>query len=378
MVYLQDIIIPFVVAIFLVYLLRPIVNRFSGANAGTVKTGDEEVEGLISGIPEESPQIRSSFAARFSLSKLFKVQLPRWAGVTLATMLAIAMVAGVIMMIIQSLRGLEGRMPLYKTQAEKIWKRFIVFMKTTLAFDVSGTQWENMPGNIFGSIAESLFKNSASILGDAFVTLVFLVYLLLENTSSYRPGDLRAKIDDGITTYLGIKTMVSFLVAVLVYLILILLQVPLALCICLVTFIMNWIPNLGPVVATLLPLPILILDPSLSNVQAVLAVVLPGIVHFVVGNILEPIVFDRQLFLHPVVILLSLGMWYTLWGAVGAMLAVPLTAMLRIYCDHLCQNGVGMPYSYDTSMLLQGRVFEYNPRAENEADVESASPTKFE
>jgi AI-2 transport protein TqsA len=62
-----------------------------------------------------------------------------------------------------------------------------------------------------------------------------------------------------------------------------------------VTFLANFIPNVGAVIATLLPLPIVMLDPSLSGLSVVLAFVLPTTIHTVVGNIVEPIFFGQQM-----------------------------------------------------------------------------------
>ena len=60
----------------------------------------------------------------------------------------------------------------------------------------------------------------------------------------------------------------------------------------------------------------------------------------------------------PVVILFSLGVWYILWGSIGAVLAVPLTSILRIVCAYLLENRVGMPYIAVVSSVLEGRPLE--------------------
>ena len=63
----------------------------------------------------------------------------------------------------------------------------------------------------------------------------------------------------------------------------------------------------------------------------ILAFVLPFCCHMVVGNVLEPLVFGHSLELQPVVILLSLMVWGMLWGITGMVLAVPMTAVLKIH-----------------------------------------------
>merc|ERR1711994_120164 len=93
------------------------------------------------------------------------------------------------------------------------------------------------------------------------------------------------------------------------------------------TFFFNYIPNVGPLIATLLPIPLIILDPDLNSLVCVLALCLPMLVHAIVGNIIEPKVFGDSLELHPIVVLLALAFWYAIWGAPGAILSVPITAV---------------------------------------------------
>lgn len=66
-----------------------------------------------------------------------------------------------------------------------------------------------------------------------------------------------------------------------------------------------------------------------------LALLMPLTVHVLVGNLLEPIVFGRAMELHPVTVLLSLMLWGALWGIPGLILAVPLTAVLKIHLAHI-------------------------------------------
>ncbi len=94
-------------------------------------------------------------------------------------------------------------------------------------------------------------------------------------------------------------------------------------------FLLNFIPSIGSVVATLLPLPVALIQFD-SGVMIALVVLLPGVVQFTIGNIVEPLIMGEGLDLHPVVILMALVFWGLLWGVVGMLLAAPITAVLRI------------------------------------------------
>ena len=117
--------------------------------------------------------------------------------------------------------------------------------------------------------------------------------------------------------------------------------------------------------------------------------------------------------MNPVIILFSLGVWYIVWGTVGAMLAVPLTrlglgwglaptltltrtrtrtrtrsrsrsrtltSVLRILSNHLIENNLGMPYVAAVSSLLEGRSLDLSLSrvSRRKANEEPAADTAAE
>ena len=103
--------------------------------------------------------------------------------------------------------------------------------------------------------------------------------------------------------------------------------------------------------SAVLPLPIIVLDPELSLAAKIAAFAGPSAVHMVVGNLLEPVVFGQNMDLHPVTVLLALAMWYALWGIPGAILAVPITAVMRIILKE-----VDHPYATIVICIMEGRL----------------------
>ncbi len=95
-----------------------------------------------------------------------------------------------------------------------------------------------------------------------------------------------------------------------------------------VSFWLFFIPNLGSFAASLIPLPLLILLPRLSTTQRWCGFFVPGLGSFLVGDILGPVWYRKGLDINEVVILLSLVFWFSVWGGVGAVLAVPV----RVAC----------------------------------------------
>ncbi|KAJ1618344.1 hypothetical protein T492DRAFT_1093350 [Pavlovales sp. CCMP2436] len=111
-----------------------------------------------------------------------------------------------------------------------------------------------------------------------------------------------------------------------------------------------FVPNVGSVVSTLLPLPIVLLDPALSWMGGTLAIMIPLCIHVLVGSVIEPKVFGMGLALHPVVVLFTVLLWAKLWGVGGMIVSVPLTAVLRIVLKE-----VNHPYTKQAVSILEGR-----------------------
>ena len=96
-----------------------------------------------------------------------------------------------------------------------------------------------------------------------------------------------------------------------------------------VTFLFNFIPTIGSIIAVALPLPIMLLQFGFGGVF-IACLALLAATQVIIGNILEPKFMGESTGLHPVTILLSLTFWGLLWGITGMFLSVPITASLRI------------------------------------------------
>jgi len=96
-----------------------------------------------------------------------------------------------------------------------------------------------------------------------------------------------------------------------------------------ITFFLNFIPNIGSLIAILLPAPVAILQFGLGFKFAMLMIILGGI-QFAIGNVLDPKLMGENLGLHPVVVLLALLFWGFIWGVPGMFLSVPMTAIIKL------------------------------------------------
>merc|ERR1712072_1265701 len=100
--------------------------------------------------------------------------------------------------------------------------------------------------------------------------------------------------------------------------------VPLGAVFGLLAFLLNYIPNVGSMIAMVLPVPIILLDENLTATQAIVGLLGPAAVQGYVGNALEPALFGASLNLTALSVLLALVFFAYVWGLYGAALSVPL------------------------------------------------------
>jgi AI-2 transport protein TqsA len=98
-----------------------------------------------------------------------------------------------------------------------------------------------------------------------------------------------------------------------------------------IAFALNYIPFIGPFIATLFPT--LYALAQFASWQTALAVFLGlNVIQFVIGSYVEPRVSGRALAISPSVVLFAVFFWTFLWGLFGAFIGVPITIALLVFC----------------------------------------------
>ncbi len=134
-------------------------------------------------------------------------------------------------------------------------------------------------------------------------------------------------------TYLGLKTLLSLGTAIASWFIMKWVGVDFAEFWALLIFFLNYIPNIGAIIATLFPATLAVVQFA-SWLPFIEVIVGLGTVQFIVGNLIEPRFLSHTLNLSPLVILISLALWGAIWGVLGMFLSVPITVMLMIIFAH--------------------------------------------
>lgn len=234
---------------------------------------------------------------------------------------------------IQTLQsGKPSKIETYSIQLKKQEKKFLDHLEHSAGLKGNAALDKVRNYDFMSPLLSSMITIIPSLVSSILFVLLILAFLLgFISAKRKESGDFEKQV----MAYIVVKTQVSALAGLAVWVCFASLNVPLAATWGLLTFILNYIPNFGAMIAILVPAPILLLDPTLSTYQTVLGFLLPGIVHGVVGNLVEPFCFYNHddLQLHPITSLLCVVVWIMLWGIGGGILAVPLTTMMRLFLN---------------------------------------------
>ncbi len=211
------------------------------------------------------------------------------------------------------------------------------------------------------SLAGDILSALSSVITNMFLILLTVVFILLE--AEYFPNKLKillnnpkrtlatiAKFSRDAKRYLVIKTLISATVGVVIWLWLLILGVDYPVLWGMLSFLLNYVPNIGSIIAAL-PVALLALV-QLGVGSALLTVLAFVVVHILVGNIIEPKLMGKGLSLSTLVVFLSMVFWGWVLGPIGMILSVPMTSLAKIALE-----------SYDETrglaiMLRSGTKFE--------------------
>lgn len=171
----------------------------------------------------------------------------------------------------------------------------------------------------------SVFK----IISNIVLILIFLLFIAIGEKSETARKIIDDEVETKITRYITTKFFTSLLTATITFILLVIFGIDAAFILSAATFFLNFIPNIGSILAVVLTLPLVFLKFGFS-LPAFLIIGLLAAIQFIIGNVVDPKLLGENLGLHPVVILLSLLFWGYIWGISGMFLAVPMSAVIKI------------------------------------------------
>ncbi len=285
----------------------------------------------------------------YPVKQWFDRQLPekiRFVGIALTMALIVIVLWGFISAIWFCMSEVAQGIAEYSDRFVLYWEsivRWLAWHRIPVEEDILQTQGVlEAFAAMLGSFVASLWK-----LFGVFILILFLVLLILieldswnekyrkafDNKKTVSVAEIFATISYKMRRFLLIRTVVSALSGILVGVWLWILGIDFALLWGVMTFLLNYIPYVGSIVAVFPPTIV-----ALSQKGAdwgFLVLLSLTIIDQVMGNYVDPVLEGKTLVLSPSVILFSIIFWTWVWGVAGTLLAVPLTIALAAVCGHI-------------------------------------------
>ena len=275
----------------------------------------------------------------FSRIRVYNFYLPRWLCLLVSLILIIFLLIAFGNLISKNISEVIKAAPSYQENLNNLFYRVSNFLGLTKVLSIR----QILDQFDFRSLISKFATGATSIAANAGIIIIYVLFLLAEQQTFQKklvalfPEKkqqteiklLLNKIQNQIQTYVWIKTLMSTLTGGVCYIILTLIGLDFAVFWAFVIFLLNYLPTIGSLLAIILPSTLALVQFD-STIQFFILIVTLGVTQFMIGNVIEPKLMGRSLNLSPLVVIITLVVWSSIWGIVGALLCVPITVILMI------------------------------------------------
>ncbi len=268
-----------------------------------------------------------------------KNKFPSWLKGILSFLIVLVFLFGIFEILSISIQNLTESYPTYQTNVgiilEQINIKFNIDLITILK--------ENIGTFDFGELLSSVINSLSGIMSNTFMIILYGIFVLLEE-SNFQPKlkalssspeqfeqsqKILEKIEESISRYFGLKSLLSVITGVLSYVVLLTIGIDSPAFWAFLIFILNFIPTIGSLIATLFPAIFSLLQFG-EFTPFLLILFFVGLIQLIVGNFLEPRLMGSSMNISPLVTIISLSLWGLIWGITGMILSVPITVVMII------------------------------------------------
>lgn len=271
--------------------------------------------------------------------KVVREKFPNWVKSLVTSILIFGLLGFVTSILTASINSLAKSYGQYEENVTVMTEK----VNSTFDIDLNSMLGDFVKDFDFGGILESIFSSLSGLVGNAFMILVYVLFVFLEATAFQtkikavcntdeqydRVTSMLSKIETSVTNYIGVKTLVSVITGLMSYLVLLFIGVDSPVFWAFLIFLLNYIPNIGSLTGTLFPAFFSLLQ--FGEFQPFfLVLIFVGGIQVVVGNVVEPKLMGNSLNISALVTILALSFWGAIWGLTGMFLSVPITVIMVI------------------------------------------------
>lgn len=281
------------------------------------------------------------------VTSLKKVKIPTFVSITLIVVFIFAVFFGIFLVVQSTLSDIINESDYLSKQITARINDIFSWANSTFGSKLSFNRLykqiiKQMDTAWISQRASDVFGWLSSFTGS---TVMFFLYfaVLLSGMANYKKffeyvEDFQTdgkmlksfeRIQKVLSSYMVIKTILNIIMALITYILCISFGVKFALFWSFITFIVSFIPTIGSIVSTAFPgLMAAIQFDSINPVIIFLGILI--VAHFIMGNIVEPIIMGTNMSINTLTVIFGLVFWGFIWGIPGMMLSVPLLVVFKI------------------------------------------------
>jgi AI-2 transport protein TqsA len=224
-------------------------------------------------------------------------------------------------------------------------------------------------------LVDYIVSGFSSMATSLIVVLLYVLFWLL------KPLPFGGKASALVRSYIWKKTLVSFIYGASVALLFASLGIDLAIFFGMVSFFLNYVPEVGSIISILVPMPVIILDGRLSSPLLTMGIAALGqvLLKLAFNNFLELklVEQDQEMSIHPVWVLLNLNYFGFVWGPIGMLISVPMLALVKSFAISETETSEELAPWFEPLLSclegVPGRPALYSKRASQRASLRRAA-----
>lgn len=276
-------------------------------------------------------------------SKFINNKIPAWLKNITISLLMLTVLSFVSKILIININNLAHSYPQYESNVDMVIEQ----LNGLLNINVIEMAKSNIGNFDFGTILRQIFSSLTDLLGNAFLIIIYALFIFLEETNFNKKlkvvfskndqfnevSTILDKVEKSITDYIGLKTLLSIITGILSYIALLIIGIDSPAFWAFLIFILNYIPTIGSLIATLFPAMFCLLQFG-ELTPCLMVLIFVGAIQVVVGNLLEPKMMGNSLNVSSFVTIFALSFWGAIWGITGMILSIPITVIMVIIFSH--------------------------------------------
>ncbi|MDG1742827.1 MAG: AI-2E family transporter [Crocinitomicaceae bacterium] len=278
--------------------------------------------------------------------------IPTWIKTIIASFFIISLLVLISKMVLLNIENISESMTRYSSNIERVADQ----INQLLGINIGEEAIKMLNDFEFESYLNSLFNSISEVIGSTVMITFYTIFLFFEEALFERkinliftnPEQKTAfsktinKIEESLSSYLTLKSLISLLTTTLSYFVLLAIGVDSAPFWAFLIFMFNFIPSVGPIMGTVLPALFSLIQFG-EITPFLITLISLGLIATLVGSLVEPSVMGNTLNISPLVTILSLAVWGAIWGITGMLLSVPITVtMIILFSQFSSTKGIAI------------------------------------